>query len=92
MATFLMYGKYSPDALKEMSPDRTKRAIDLAAEYGGKIEAMYATLGEHDLVFVATFSGLEDAIRASVELTRMSGISFATAPAVSVEEFDKLVT
>ncbi len=92
MATFLMYGKYSPDALKEMSADRTQRAVDLTGQFGGKIESMYATLGEHDLVFVTSFPGLEDAIRASVELTRMTGISFATAPAVTVEEFDKMIS
>jgi uncharacterized protein with GYD domain len=92
MATFLMYGKYSPDALKEMSADRTQRAVDLTGQFGGKIESMYATLGEHDLVFVTSFPSLEDAIRASVELTRMTGISFATAPAVTVEEFDKMIS
>jgi hypothetical protein len=30
-------------------------------------------------------------MKASVELARMLGISFTTAPAVTIEEFDKLV-
>jgi len=91
MALFLMFGKYTSEGLKEMSPDRTKAAVKLVKQMGGKLQSMYATLGENDLVFVVNLPSTEDAIRASVALGRTTGIAFRTAPAVTVDEFDKLV-
>jgi hypothetical protein len=35
--------------------------------------------------------GTEQAMETSVALTEMLGISFTTAPAVTVEEFDKIM-
>jgi uncharacterized protein with GYD domain len=91
MATFLMFGKYSAEAIKGISGERTDAAVDLISRYGGKAQAMYATLGPHDLVFVVDFPGAEEAMKASVALARMSGIAFTTAPAVTVEKFDELM-
>jgi len=91
MATFLMFGKYSVEAIKAISGERTDAAVDLIARYGGEVQAMYATLGPHDLVFVVDFPGTEEAMKASVAIGRMSGIAFATAPAVTVEKFDELM-
>jgi hypothetical protein len=34
---------------------------------------------------------MKEAMKASVELTKLLGISFTTAPAVTVEEFDELI-
>jgi uncharacterized protein with GYD domain len=91
MSTFLMFGKYSPQALEEMSAERTSSAVELIKKFGGQVQSMYATLGANDLVFVLSFPGIEDAIKASVALSKMSGIAFSTAPAVTVAEFDKLM-
>ncbi len=91
MATFLMFGKYSAAAIKEISKERSAKAEELIKKFGGKIEATYAVLGEIDLVVVVTMPGIEEAIKASVALAKLTGISFTTAPAVTVAEFDKLV-
>lgn len=91
MATFIVFGKYTPESLKAMSPDRTKAAVKLIKQMGGKVQSMYATLGQHDLVCVVSLPTMEDAIKASVALSRMTGIAFTTAPAVTVDEFDKLI-
>jgi len=91
MATYLMFGKYSPDGLKQMSPQRTRQVVQLVEQQGGKVQAMYATLGEQDLVFVVDLPGTEQAMAASVAMSKSTGIAFTTAAAVSVEEFDKLV-
>jgi len=92
MAKFLMFGKYSSRALQEMSIQRTDRAIELVKKLGGEVEAMYATLGEHDLVFVVSLPGTDEAVKASVALTKLTGIAFSTSPAVTVQEFDKLMS
>ena len=53
---------------------------------------MYALLGEKDLVIILTFPGVEEAMKASVALSKLTGVSFTTSPAVTVEEFDKMMT
>jgi uncharacterized protein with GYD domain len=57
---------------------------------GGKVKAGYALLGNPDLVLITDFPGVKEAMKASVELTKLLGISFTTSPAVSVEDFDNL--
>ena len=91
MATFFMFGKYSAEAIKAISADRTKKVIDVVKKLGGEVQSMHALLGEKDLVFVMSFPGMEQAIQASVALSKMTGIGFTTAPAITVDDFDKLM-
>lgn len=91
MSTFLMFGKYSAGALQAISPQRTRQAVETIQKLGGTVQAMYATLGEHDLVLVVDLPGTAEAMKASVGLAKMTGIGFTTAPAVTVEEFDRLM-
>ena len=89
MAKFLMLGKYSPEALRGSTADRTKKVVETIEKSGGKVNSMYALLGNYDLAFVVDFPGIQEALKASVSLTKMTGIGFTTSPAISVEEFDK---
>ena len=91
MMTFLMFGKYSPQAMKEISAKRTESAVELIKRYGGRVQSMYAMLGTHDLLIIVSFPSVEDAMKASVALGRLTGIGFFTSPAVTVERFDELV-
>ena len=91
MATFLMFGKYSPEAVKKISAERTDKTVKLAKKYQGDIKSMFAVLGEFDLVFVADFPGADQAMQFSVSLAKLTGIAFTTYPAVSVADFDKLM-
>ena len=91
MSTFIMFGKYSQDSIKEISAERTQKAKQLISANGGSVKSWYALLGETDLVLVVDFPSNENAMKASVGLAKLLGVSFSTAPAVSMEEFDKLV-
>jgi len=91
MATFFMFGKYSVEGVKGISSKRTEEAVSLLKKYKGEVKGMYALLGEKDLVFIVNFPGTEQAIKASVALNKLTGIGFTTYPAVTVEEFDKLM-
>ncbi|MBM4288080.1 MAG: GYD domain-containing protein [Deltaproteobacteria bacterium] len=91
MATFIMFGTYSAEALKGMSPARTQQITDVIKKFGGEVQGLYATLGAQDLVFILTLPGIEQAMQVSVALNKMTGISFATAPAVTAAEFDKIM-
>jgi uncharacterized protein with GYD domain len=92
MDLFIMFGKYSAEAVKGISPQRTAKAVSLVKKLGGDIKAMYALLGEKDVVVVLTLPGVQEAMKASLALSKLTGISFTTSPAITVEEFDKLVS
>ncbi|MCK4977791.1 MAG: GYD domain-containing protein [Anaerolineales bacterium] len=91
MATYFMFGKYSLESVKDISPERTVKAAALITKYGGEVKSGYALLGEKDLVLIVDLPDLERAMKTSVALTKLLGISFTTTPAVTVEDFDKIM-
>jgi len=91
MATYILSGKYSSKALKGISALRTEEARNMAKQFGGEISHMYALLGDKDLLMIASFPGIEEALKASVALSRSTGITFSTHQAMPVDEFDKLM-
>jgi len=91
MPIFMMFGKYTSEALKGISSERTDKAIEIIKKNGGKVISMYAVLGEHDLVLTLDLPDTEKALATSVALNKLTGISFTTSPVVEVEKFDKLV-
>lgn len=91
MATFLMFGKYSAEGVKGISSQRSKKATDLIKKHGGQVKEVYAMLGMADLLVIVDLPGVEAAMQTSVALGKLTGISFCTSPAVTLEEFDKLM-
>lgn len=91
MPIFMMFGKYSSQALKGISHERTDKALALIKKNGGNVISMYAVLGEHDLVFTIDFPDAEKAMATSLELYSLTGIHFNTTPVIEVEKFDKLI-
>lgn len=90
MTTFFMFGKYSREAIKGIAAKRTAKAEQLITGFGGKLRSVYAILGEYDLIIIADLPGTEEVFHASIELTKETGISFTTSPAIPVAEFDQL--
>jgi uncharacterized protein with GYD domain len=90
MATYLMFGTSTPAARNAVSAKRTEDALALINKHGGKFKAGYATLGEVDFVVIVDLPDTERAIQVSVGLSRLLDLNFRTAPAVSIDEFDKL--
>lgn len=90
MATYLMFGTLTQEAVKVVSAKRTEDALALIKKYGGEFKAGYALLGEVDFVVILDLPDTERAIQVSVGLSRLLGIQFRAAPAVSIDEFDKL--
>ena len=91
MAIFFMFGKYSGEAIKGIGAKRTEKAVELIKKLGGEVKSMYALLAEKDLVLIVSLPGVEEAMKASVDLNKLTGIAFTTAPAVTVEEFDRIM-
>jgi len=90
MQTFFMFGKYSAQALDKISSDRTRKAINAIQKLGGHVKSVYALLGDNDLVFIVSLADVGHATLASIALTKMTGISFKTSPAIPIDQFDKL--
>jgi uncharacterized protein with GYD domain len=86
-----MFGKYSSEAVKGISANRTEQGNRVIRKFGGEVISLYALLGEQDLVLIVEFPGIEEAMKASVALSKLTGISFTTSPAVPVEDFDKMI-
>lgn len=91
MATYFMFGSYSVDSLKQISSARTQQATALIEKNGGTVKSGYALLGDKDLVFIVDLPDTEGAIKTSVGLSKLLGIAFTTAPAVSFDDFDKIM-
>jgi uncharacterized protein with GYD domain len=92
MSTFFMFGKYSSESLKGISPKRTDKTLKLFKKLGGEVKSIYALLGAKDLVLIVDLPNMEQVMKASVALHKLTGISFSTVPAVTVEEFDRMMT
>ncbi len=91
MSIFMMFGRYSSEAIRGISPERTEKAREIIKQHEGDIKFMYAVLGEHDLVFTIDFPNAEKAMAASVALQRLTGIHFTTSAVVDVEQFDRMI-
>ncbi len=89
IAKFMMLGKYSVEAIRGITAERTEKVAKAIEKAGGKVNSWFALLGNYDLVFIVDFPGVKEALKASVSLTKLTGIGFTTSPAISVEEFDK---
>lgn len=89
METFFLTGTYTAEAIKSISSKRTADVTELIENIGGKVLSMYLLLGDKDLVIIAEFPGLKEAIKGSVGISKMTGISFSTYPAITAREFDE---
>jgi uncharacterized protein with GYD domain len=90
MATFFLFGKYSAASIKDISAKRSQAAAETVKKLGGELKSIHALLGEHDVVMIVELPGIAEAVKCSLSLARHTGIAFTTAPAIPVEQFDKL--
>lgn len=91
MAKFFMYGKYTKEALGGISADRTKNALEVIGKAGGKVDSMYALLGKYDIVLITDFPGVAEVMKASIALNKLTNIAFTSFPAITMDEFDKII-
>ena len=82
---------FLPEGMKGISAGRSTKAMALIKKHGGELKAGYALLGEVDLVLIVEMPDTGQAMKTSAALAKLLGASFNTAPAVSMDEFDKLM-
>lgn len=91
MRTFFIFGKSSSKELKEISLKYRVEVVSLVKNFGGDVRSMYVMLREKYLVLILTFPGIKRAMKASLALSKLTGISFRIWPAIPVDELNKLV-
>lgn len=91
MATYFLFGKYSTEAKKGISTNRTEKANQLIKKFKGKIISIYALLGDADLVIISEFPDTKQVMKASLAISKLTGIAFTTSEAIPVNDFDKMV-
>lgn len=91
MATFIMNGRYSTEAIRQISKGRHQKVEELVKKFGGELKSEYCMLGEKDVLFIVELPGAREAMKLSIALSKMSGIAFSTSEAVTVKEFLELV-
>lgn len=91
MNTYFMFGKYSHEATKEITPERTTKAKKIIGKLGGQVKGMYAILGDYDIIMLIEGPDMESIMKISVDLHILTGIHFSTYPAMPVDYFDALI-
>ena len=91
MAIYVMFGKYSVEGMKGISARRSDEAKALIKKNGGELKSAYALLGGTDLLLIVDLPDAGKAMATSAGLAKLTGIAFTTSPAMSVDEFDKLM-
>jgi len=90
MTTFFFFGTYTRDAMNGIDAKRTRTAEETIEGFGGKLRSVYALLGDHDIVMIADLPGVPEAMQVSVALSKKTGITFSSCPALPVVDFDRL--
>ncbi len=93
MATFIMLSKLTDEGRKTLKerPQRLAQVNKEIETMGGRVTAQYAVLGSYDFVNVVEAASNEVIARISVELGARGTIEVTTLPAMSVEEFTKML-
>lgn len=95
MPKFLIAVSYSADGLKGLRKDKAsgrKKAIEEAyASLGGKLDALYYSLGEYDAYIIADFPDTVSIAAVCIQTSETGFSRTHTVPLLTVEETDQAV-
>lgn len=94
MATFVIQGRFSGDAIRGMvakPEDRSKVVSKLISACGGKLKDYYVTTGENDFLIIVEAPDGEDAVVGSLAAAASGTVShLTTSRAWTTKEFKKI--
>ena len=90
MKTFLILGKSSCPELREIGLKYKREVVNLVETFGGDVKSIYLMIREKYLVLILGFSEIKKAMRASIALSKLTGISFRILPVVPVDEINNI--
>jgi len=93
MATYVILMNYTEQGVKALSETVSScaRMIKALEDAGGKLTAMYATMGQYDLVAVAEGPSDEFALEHLLRLSMAGNVRTTTLKAFSRDEFAAIV-
>ncbi len=94
MATYIMLSTLTDEGRKTLKsrPERLQEVNKELEEMGARVINQFAVLGSYDFVNVIDAPSNEVMARISMELGARGTIKIVTLPAVTIDEFVKLMT
>jgi uncharacterized protein with GYD domain len=96
MAKFMYLCSYSPDGLKGLLKDKAsgrRQAIQQVAEaVGGKLDAVYFGLGDHDAYVIVDVPDVATATALAVNVSATGLVHTKTVQLLTVEETDRALS
>ena len=93
MSKYLVQASYTADGVKGLSKDTAsgrRTAVAHAIEsLGGKLEALYFSFGEHDIIAVTDLPDNAAAARFAMRAASTGQVTVQTTPLLTCEEMDK---
>lgn len=93
MAKYLIEASYTAEGLKGLQRDRASGRRDAIAKAfeaaGGKLEAMYYCLGEHDVIVIGDMPDIADITALCVAVGASGLVRPKTTALLTVEEADR---
>ena len=95
MPKYLIEATYSHDGLKGLTRDKASgrsAAVKKTAEsIGGKVDAIYYTFGDSDVIVIADFPDNITATALSLAVSSSGLVRTKTTPLLTVEEVDRAI-
>ena len=95
MAKYLIEAAYSPEGLQGLIKDKASARREAVARsleaVGGRIEALYYSFGEYDVVLIAEVPDNITAAAVSVRVSASGLVRTKTTPLLTVEDMDQAV-
>ena len=89
MATYVTMLDYTTEGVKGISAARTEEVKEAIKRAGGKFISGYELLGTYDAMIIAEYPDERAAMKATIELNKLIGVSSNTMIAVPIGEFDQ---
>lgn len=89
MPTYITLVEYTEEGIENMneSPERLRRAREVATEHGGELSQFFLTMGEYDAVAVSTFPDDESCAKAMLTIARGGAVRTETLTAFTEDEY-----
>jgi len=95
MPKYLVEASYTAEGLKGLINDKASgraAAVKKAAEsVGGKVDAIYYTFGENDVIVITDFPNNVSAAALAITASASGLVRLKTTPLLTVEEIDQAV-
>jgi uncharacterized protein with GYD domain len=93
MPKFMIAGSYTTEGLKGLQKDKAsgRRGVvqKVVESVGGKVEAMYFSLGEHDVIVIADLPNTVAATAIALGVSASGVVRTKTTALLTVEETDQ---